>query len=1198
MYKHLRCTASVSLRQMLLIMVLIFLSNQSFAQSNNHSMARVWIEQLLFSIRNDFARPPVHSRNLFHISAAMHDAWAAYEDGSEFYFLGQEVQGFQSEFYGVPLEQDLLARVEKQNEAISFAAYRIIRHRFVNAPGAFFTFERADSIMNANNYDISITSTDYIQDGPAALGNYIAQEFIDFGLTDGSNETGNYQYQSYLPANPPIAVEQPGNPTMVDPNRWQPITLSNPVDQSGNPIPSTPAHLGPEWGDVKPFSLSPADLSFHIRDGHTYKVYHNPGDPPNLDLMTPTELEDFYKWNFVLVSVWQSHLDPDDNTMWDISPNSIGNIQAYPQNWGEYDGFYDFFNGGDPGIGYTVNPSTGLPYSPQIVKRADYARVLAEFWADGLDSETPPGHWFNIYNEVSDHPDFERKWKGMGVELSPLEYDVKAYLTLGGAMHDAAISAWSIKGWYDFPRAVSTIRYMADQGQSSNPMLSNFHPAGLPLVPGYVEVVEVGDPLAGAFNEHVDKIKLFTWKGPDYISDPLTDHAGVGWILAENWWPYQRPSFVSPPFAGYVSGHSTFSSAAAEVMSFITGSPYFPGGMSGFIAEINNFLAFEQGPSQTITLQWAKYKDASDQCSLSRIWGGIHPPVDDIAGRFIGEDVGQEASTLADQIVIQEQPIVTAVSANFATVNSSLIGQNLTLTFQYDSIMSTSINPTINFLIDNPVGSAINFLSNSWTSNTTFEVIYSIDGVDMEMDKIYISIDSAITEFGTYQKPCVSTPVFIYDTKAPVLDSVWMNYDLLNANHDGNQFIVDLFFSENCDVSSPNLDFSPVLPLNYTFSASPSSNWISTAHYQAIFDITFDDPFLGFVNFGVSSVIDNNGNAMVDLDLVDSVFVATEQPLYTNVTASSENLNIYDLGASAYSVEISFNKEMDTNIVPFINYLDNGFTVQPLEINTSLSGWNDSLTYILTYNLPLSSEDELYNLTMQLANCFDIYGNHLQDSLLNTILSIDTRRPEVYISIASTSNVGISNFANQDFYVDVVFDETMNEAVQPIVEVQNNGTNFGLIAFNPFSSNWQNNQVFRAKFTLPNQAVNETGLSVKVALGQDSLLNPQIVYNSPLLFDVNYDPIQLGISESDNGNVYVYPNPIGNGNNLFLHNESVLKLKTFMIINQLGQVVLSDEIREDESKVELPTNNLSAGIYRLRLFGQNDFVDLKFVIQD
>ena len=121
------------------------------------------------------------------------------------------------------------------------------------------------------------------------------------------------------------------------------------------------------------------------------------------------------------------------------------------------------------------------------------------------------------------------------------------------------------------------------------------------------------------------------------------DEAGVDWILAENWEPYQRPSFVTPPFAGYVSGHSTFSKAAAEVLTEFTGDAYFPGGLGEFIAPADEFLVFEDGPSQDITLQWATYRDAADQCSLSRIWGGIHPYIDDIPGRLIGNTIGNNS---------------------------------------------------------------------------------------------------------------------------------------------------------------------------------------------------------------------------------------------------------------------------------------------------------------------------------------------------------------------------------------------------------------------------------------------------------------------------------------------------------------------------------------------------------------------------
>ena len=286
---------------------------------------------------------------------------------------------------------------------------------------------------------------------------------------------------------------------------------------------------------------------------------------------------------------------------------------------------------------------TGAPYARQMVPRGDYTRVLAEFWADGPDSETPPGHWFGILNEVADHPLLEMRFEGTGPQLDPLEWYVKAYFALGGAMHDAAVAAWGIKGWYDYVRPLSAIRAMADRGQSSDRSGPSYSEDGIPLFQGYIEVVRPGDPIGGGDPAHVGKIKLKGWRGTRFVDDPTADTAGVDWILAERWVPYQRPTFVTPPFAGYVSGHSTFSSAAAEVLTELTGSEYFPGGMSEFEIPANDFLVFERGPSVAMTLQWATYRDAADQTALSRIWGGIHPPADDIPGRTIGVRVGQDA---------------------------------------------------------------------------------------------------------------------------------------------------------------------------------------------------------------------------------------------------------------------------------------------------------------------------------------------------------------------------------------------------------------------------------------------------------------------------------------------------------------------------------------------------------------------------
>ncbi len=614
----------------------------------SNSAARQWNELLLASIRKDFARPPVHARNLFHFSVAAYDSWAAYEPSNCTFLLGQTVDGYSCAFNGIAAPADVeLARAT----TIHYACYRLLKNRFAASPQSVLLFQGYDVHMGLLGLDVTFTSSDYSTGDPRALGNYIAECIIAFGMQDGSNQSGNYANTVYLPINPPMIVDDPGNPNVVDINRWQPTTLDIFIDQSGNQIPgATPKFIGAQWGSVTPFSLVEADKTVHPRSGWNYEVYHDPGTPP-LHAMDGSGTTDLFQWNYETVLTWSAHLDATDGVMWDISPASRGNQNTLPTNLQDHTTFYEQLGGGTAGsVGHALNPATGLAYQPNIVPRGDYARVLAEFWADGPNSETPPGHWFSILNYVSDHPMVEKKFKGEGPVLNDLEWDVKGYLALGGSMHDVAITTWGIKGHYDYTRPVHAIRAMADLGQASDVLLPNYHPGGLHLIPNYIELVTAGDPLAGAGGINVDKIKVKAWRGHEVINNVDTDEAGVGWILAEEWFPFQRSSFVTPPFAGYVSGHSSYSRAAAEVLTLFTGNEFFPGGMGEFLAPQNQFLIFEDGPSVDIDLQWATYRDAADESALSRIWGGIHPPADDIPARILGITVGTEAFAKAEAL--------------------------------------------------------------------------------------------------------------------------------------------------------------------------------------------------------------------------------------------------------------------------------------------------------------------------------------------------------------------------------------------------------------------------------------------------------------------------------------------------------------------------------------------------------------------
>src|SRR5262245_45375773 len=77
------------------------------------SLARVWDEALLDAIRRDVPAPTVHARNLFHTSAAMWDAWAAYDPDAQGYFVDEK--------HDAGNARDTEAAREA---AISYAAYR------------------------------------------------------------------------------------------------------------------------------------------------------------------------------------------------------------------------------------------------------------------------------------------------------------------------------------------------------------------------------------------------------------------------------------------------------------------------------------------------------------------------------------------------------------------------------------------------------------------------------------------------------------------------------------------------------------------------------------------------------------------------------------------------------------------------------------------------------------------------------------------------------------------------------------------------------------------------------------------------------------------------------------------------------------------------------------------------------------------
>ena len=438
------------------------------------TIAREWAEALHESMQGDLARPAVQARNLFHFAVAQYDAWAAYDTEAEPYLLGKSTDEFRCPCENLPKPADVEAA---RREAMSFAAYRFLTSRFSQSPNSNGATIRFRAIMEKHGYDTRNYSIDYASGSPAALGNYIAQCLMQMSHKDGSNEINNYASPSFKPSNPPLKAG--GQDTVIALDKWQPLQSTLPIDKDGYFMQackcsgkSLSYYLGgvdpigrqvtdiqtcqtPHWGMVRPFALERPQT--RIRNGFEVRLYQDPSVNflPEFDPANEGNQSSDFLWSYALVAVWSAVLDPGNGVEWDISPAAMGNIRAYPKNLAGLRNFYDLETGRDTSGGHPLNPHTGQAYEKQLVARGDFTRAAVRFWAEGPNRETTPGHWLALLWYVSDQPGLAKKFNGKGQAMSDLEWDVKSCFVLGSALHDAAVSAWGIKGWFDTPRPVS-----------------------------------------------------------------------------------------------------------------------------------------------------------------------------------------------------------------------------------------------------------------------------------------------------------------------------------------------------------------------------------------------------------------------------------------------------------------------------------------------------------------------------------------------------------------------------------------------------------------------------------------------------------------------------------------------------------------------------------------------------------------------
>lgn len=217
-------------------------------------------------------------------------------------------------------------------------------------------------------------------------------------------------------------------------------------------------------------------------------------------------------------------------------------------------------------------------------------KAIVEFMRDGPRSTGQSGHWLRLAQAVSRRDNYG------------LDQDVKLFFAVGNTAFDAFIAAWEAKRYYDSSRPWTLIHwYYGDQ-----------------MVRG--------------------------WGGP-----------GKGFVMmhAVDWHPYSPYTFITPPFPGYVSGHSTVSAACARMLELFTGSDYFGAtevrhageltepGVSCADKQARDGVRADITSDGTVTLPLPTFSETAKMAGISRVLGGYHIQADNIAGLELGDKVAR-----------------------------------------------------------------------------------------------------------------------------------------------------------------------------------------------------------------------------------------------------------------------------------------------------------------------------------------------------------------------------------------------------------------------------------------------------------------------------------------------------------------------------------------------------------------------------